>query len=1000
MINLFKSISLLFFLLLYLSKAWAQDLEFPMTYYSVKDGLSNNYVTAILKDQEGFIWIATRNGLNRYDGLKFEEVKLFHQGQEHSVIYHFAQDNQGWFWIVSNNGLIKFHPRNKKIIPISLKDTWNKISAEKIRLTIDIKAHKSYAWFAGQNYLYKIDLKTLQYKAFAMPFKASRTLFGVFEDRKGRVWVKISTALYQFNEKTGQFKYYYGIDDVNHDSFMVESIPYEDSAGKLWLGTWFDYPRVYNPKSDSFEPTSKEKRITTLWLEDIAENGKKFMWAGGGDTGLGVFWLDDNRVMPIYSDACRPLTYRGNTITYFFKDTESETVWIGTDVGIAKYDPYSIRFHRSDFQRIIKKPIQGSISKVIQDKQKSDILWISVWADGVYRWNRKTNEIKHFNNETAGLPDVGIFDILQAKNGLIWTANGGGLSRYNENKNEWKYYRDFFKRKGVISNALTLHQDQNERIWFGCNFEGLWYFEPNQETPIRWQLPDIEPNERHYITKIIEDKEQNLWISSHSGLYKINFKNKTSQKIPLGKYETQKIALNSVFISANQHIWVSGFDFIYELDNKGKLIQEIDRSKGLKGQPYYIVEDEFNFLWIGTNNGLQTFSPGTKKFRDFWLEEGVLENEVSNQMVKIPSGEIIIGFHQEINYFKPRYFKYNTRLPKIVFKDIEINNELRTIDFQKTLTLYPGENSLKISFVALNFTHAQRNKYAYKLEGFHQKWIPNEDGDANFTNLEAGDYTFRVIAANNDGIWNQKGIQLKIKVIPPFYRQWWFRVLLIVIIFGLIFWLFQYRQQQRQKIEAIRNRIAKDLHDDMGSTLSSIRIISEVLQSQLPDNQSNTAAMLQRISQGAASLSDSMQDIIWSIKTDNDTLEDMLSRMRSFALKLLESKQIQFKSNITENFDHTFLSIEQRRNIYLIFKEAVNNAVKYAQCTEIQFIIQVIDKHFTMIIVDNGQGFDDTQISYGNGLQNMQKRAQELKGNCNIQSELGRGTRVEVKIKL
>lgn len=992
-------IRLLVCFLLVFGKMKAQNPDFPMRYYGVNEGLSNDYVTCILKDQEGFMWFGTRNGLNRYDGVWFENIRLFVNSTEHNVIYHFAQDAEGWFWIVSNEGLIKFHPKTRQILHIQLNDDWSKISVEKQKYQIHINL-KGYALFATQKCLYKIDLKTLQWKSFPMPFTASRTFFRPFEDSKGRVWVQISTSIYQFNEKTSKFKYYYGIDDLHPNSFMVESVPYEDSAARLWLSTWFDYARVYDEKSDSFIPINAEKRVTTVWLEDIAENGKRFLWAGGGNTGLGTFWLDDKRFTSIEPDACKPFTYRGNSVICLYKDQETESVWVGTNKGIAKFDPYSIRFHRSNFQQIIKKNIVGDISDIIQDKQNSQYLWLGVWADGVYKWNRKTNEIIHYNQQNTPMPDIGVFDLLQEKNGILWTANGGGISRFDPKKNEWKFYRDFFTRKGVVSNVLTLHQDSDERIWLGCNYEGVWYLESNEKMPKRWHFADIKPDERHYITRIVEDNAQNLWISSHSGLYKINFKNKKSQKIPLGKFGTQKIAISYVFISANRHIWVLGVDFIYELDSQGKIIQEFSRQNGLLGQPYSLVEDEFNYLWIGTNNGLQSLNPKTKAFRSFQQEEGIIENMVDNQLVSLSNGEIMFGFGGDLNYFKPGYFKYNTRAPKLVFKEIEINNQIRLFDFSQTLILYPGENSLKISFAALNFSHSSRNKYVYKLEGFNVKWITSENRMANFTNLEAGDYTFWVKAANNDGIWNQEGIKLKIKVIPPFYRQWWFRAFIISGIFGLIFWLFNYRQRQRQRIDAIRNRIAKDLHDDMGSTLSSIRIISEVLQKKIPDNQLDILTMLQRISQGAASLSDSMQDIIWSIKTDYDTLDDMLARMRAFALKLLESKQIEFHTIISDNFEDTHLNIEQRRNIYLIFKEAINNAIKYADCKSVELTIQLDKRQFWMIVKDDGKGFDFQEISLGNGLQNMRKRAEELKGQCQIQSEVGKGTSVILSLSI
>jgi signal transduction histidine kinase len=286
------------------------------------------------------------------------------------------------------------------------------------------------------------------------------------------------------------------------------------------------------------------------------------------------------------------------------------------------------------------------------------------------------------------------------------------------------------------------------------------------------------------------------------------------------------------------------------------------------------------------------------------------------------------------------------------------------------------------------------------MEGFDDQWTYTGVRSATYTNLPPGTYSFKVKAANSDGIWNEQGAALLIRKIPHFYQTWWFGLLLLSLAAGVIYAVYKYQEANRLHLEAIRNRIATDLHDDMGSTLSSIRIFSDVVQSQIAPVQPEVIPILQRISSSATGLSESMQDIIWTIQTRHDSLQDVVTRMREFGLKMAEAKGIDFRMQVSEKFHTTKFHVEQRRNVYLIFKESINNAVKYAECTRLNVDIEITGKILTLTIQDNGKGFDPATIRQGNGLQNLQKRASEIKGQLAIHSAPGAGTRIELHMRL
>jgi signal transduction histidine kinase len=314
--------------------------------------------------------------------------------------------------------------------------------------------------------------------------------------------------------------------------------------------------------------------------------------------------------------------------------------------------------------------------------------------------------------------------------------------------------------------------------------------------------------------------------------------------------------------------------------------------------------------------------------------------------------------------------------------------------------LEPGETSLMVDFAALGYSQPEKNRYAYKLDGFDSDWITTDDRTATYTNLEPGVYTLRVKGANNDGVWNQAGVTVYLRVVAPYWKTGWFQLLCVALAAGILYAIYRNRERQRQRLENIRNRIATDLHDDMGSTLSSIRLFSDVVQQQIAPVRPEAVPILQRISSSATTLSESMQDIVWTIQTNHDSLQDVVTRMREFGLKMAEAKEIIFDMRVTDAIDNLKLTLEQRRNLHLIFKESINNAVKYAGCSRIDVRLSVEGKYLRFLISDDGRGFDPATVQAGNGLANGQRRAREIRGTLTVTSAPGNGTRVELTMKI
>jgi two-component sensor histidine kinase len=355
--------------------------------------------------------------------------------------------------------------------------------------------------------------------------------------------------------------------------------------------------------------------------------------------------------------------------------------------------------------------------------------------------------------------------------------------------------------------------------------------------------------------------------------------------------------------------------------------------------------------------------------------------------------------------FKPEELKDNDFIPPAYITNLKLfNNEVKpgskdsllkkSIEFTKTITLDYTQNDISFEFAALNYFHPEKNGYQYKLENYNDDWITTDASRrfANYTNLNPGKYIFKVKASNNDGKWNNIPTEIEIIITPPFWQTWWFKTLIALAAAGIVYGIYRYRLKQVLRLQNIRNRIAADLHDDIGSTLNSISVYSEVAKND-PEQRNISLSM---IGESSRKVIDAMSDIVWTINPDNDNFEKVILRMRSLAYNLLRAKNIEFTFKADESLNNLKLSLEKRRNFYLIFKETINNLIKYSQAKRVQISLNNHSNTITLVVRDDGIGFDATKKYNGNGLTNIRKRAKEMNAELNIESgeEIGTSTQL------
>ncbi|HEX3168666.1 MAG TPA: ATP-binding protein, partial [Chitinophagaceae bacterium] len=537
-------------------------------------------------------------------------------------------------------------------------------------------------------------------------------------------------------------------------------------------------------------------------------------------------------------------------------------------------------------------------------------------------------------------------------------------------------------------------------MWFST-YQGLFSYDRKGDSIINWwnRIPSLQ---KIYPLNIREDAEGFIWFSSASGIGRIDPLKNELILFTNAKRKNKKLPENesgSLYIDRSQHIWVSGVGYLAKLDKQGEVLDLYNDKAGYNASAAYgIVEDPYGFIWVATDNRLHRLDPSKGHFDYFDKNDGLFNNKIADGFYMSDEGELFLGFNGAINSINTANIAFNKKPPIVLVSRLNVKGQLRTFDENNKVVIKPGERDIVIEFSAMNYSQALKNKFAFLLEGYDSAWRYTADRVISLMNMDGGTHRLHVKASNNDGVWSKETIYT-IKVIPPFQQTIWFKLLFVLLAAIIFFIIYAYRVQQRKRLEKIRNRIATDLHDDMGSTLSSIRIFSDVAKKQI-EEKPETVQLLDRISNNATSLSENMQDIIWTIRSDNDTLEDLVSRMREFGLRVCDAKNIRFNIIVSQSFKASRLTLEQRRNLYLIFKESLNNAVKYAEASQIDLHLNLKSRFLKMEISDNGKGFDIDKIKKGNGLNNLEKRAKEIGGQIDIKSEPGKGTCINLMIVL
>jgi ligand-binding sensor domain-containing protein/two-component sensor histidine kinase len=979
----------------------------PIQTYTIADGLMMDRITAIRKDSRHLIWFGTGEGLSWFDGHRFTSYST-EDGLPNRYIYDILQTRSGAIWIGTGDGLCLFRHSPADLV------------ANDGRPSFEVFRHPS-----AQDSRFEV--------------------YRILEDADGDLWCGTDWGLYKFHYEGGKGRFRQVLIGLHQGPGIISTISdlALDGRGGLWIAT---LQGLYHRRADGVASRiGPDERIVDPCLNCVAITPDGRVWAGGHN---GLYYqsvadgpdhpvtlrhltkkdglpIDRVNALLIASDGqVWAGTHNGIAVVtprvdggveiqcystadglaeeeiYCLAQDGEENIWVGTGRGAQKISHHGfVSFTDSDGL------VPGRINSLFMDRQG---------RVGVQVQNRVTSyalfDGKRFvpiilpGTEFAGW--TGPQSILQDHQGVWWLATDGkGLWRYPRadsfaELNGRKPARIYTRRDGLPGDQVhSIFEDSEGNIWIAAQHGpphlGRWIRRENRFES--WDEPGLPVSFR-------QDRAGNVWIGMMGGgvwryrrgrLTAIS----TADGFPAG-YVMQ------IYSDAHGRLWISttqsGVLLVSDPDAEHPAFQTISMRDGLcSNHTRFVIEDSNGVFFIGTSRGLDRWDPRNKGFKHFTSSDGLLGN-LQNVVLQDQQGNLWFGTWHGLSRL-PAGKAFLRYPPEIIIRNLHLGGIPWPIDQlgQREVddVLAPLErNRVAIEFAGLSLATGDVLSYRYRLGGRDKAWRPlSNRQNLDFVDMRPGDYRIEVEAVNSDGMASPRPAVVSLTILTPIWQRWWF-IALVALALGIVVstgvWLMVRR---RLEMERIRTRIAIDLHDDIGSSLTQMSILSEVAVRKLTDEPQTAVAFIQQVSATSRTLVDAMSDIVWAINPARDRFSDLVHRMRRFANDLCADGSIRLQFHVPPAGRDVPLGDDVRRHVYLVFKECLHNVIRHSGAEEVVAEIRTRSGWLELEIRDNGVGFDPhAAADHGHGLQSMEQRAAVVRGRLTIDSRPGGGTRIQL----
>jgi len=930
-------------------------------------------------NDESILWIGTTFGLNKFEIDKANVTRYPQAGG----VYSLLADSKGNLWIGRSYGDVsKLVLKNGRI-----EDYWiTRIDAFQsgIFSMIEMPANSGVVWI--------------------------RNGYGVKKynpDKNSFSHIYIDPY-----NKLGKIKDYYRTLTGCKDSLLVLGC----AGGLMLLNINTGKYKVYQL------PVAAGKNTTIIALA-LSKTDDNAVWVG---TSGGIYKFDIEKRVFLDTDITGQKAFFKEPVSILSMcEDHSGVLWIATSrQGVFKFIPSGYDFNR---QKKLLESLKISTSLPVWSifKSSKDYLWIGT-NNGLYLADSKNRIVKKYihdpdNKESiTGRPIRTIIKDKNSNGKKLWIGfQEGGLSHFDIENGKFHNYSflNLSMKTTGSNNIYAVLQDDEGHLWIGSNGGGLDKFDPKTEKMIHYDYDKNSPFQ--WITFMIERGKNEIWLGTFSdGLFSFDKeKLKFTEHSLLTKNGQKASSILSLCFDKNGYLWVGSYENgLFKYDIKSGKSVNYTTENGLPANLIYtVLEDSLGFIWMSTDKGLSRYNPVSNTFVNYTPKEG-LQGLDYNMGVSFKSseGELFFGGNKGFNSFLPGCV-LSPAPPKTQITYLKKNGVLVPFDTPlnqlKEISLNYFENSFSIGFTGLHFKDPARNQYRYMLEGYSSGWIYTTDlREANYYNVSPGEYNFVVQSANCDGLWDANGKRIKIVLNEAFWRTAWFNILAVILIAALVYSVTKFRINSKLKLEMarfderkkIRNKIARDFHDELGHTATQISAMAAVLKKECSTDPAKINMRLDKIAENAKLLFDEMKEFNWELDPEKDSLYYIIVSLKNFSDTLFDNTETAFelKGNLKE-CEIIIIPLEIRQHIMRIFKEGMHNILKHAKgCKNVILSVEVNKNVLEMTLTDDGCGFIQSGDFTGCGLKNMQKRAEEIKGKIEIDSKINSGTKLIFNIKL
>lgn len=1041
----------------------AQREEKKFVHYSINDGLSQGAVGSFSQDGKGYLWFGTKDGLNRFDGTEFTVFKndpTDHKTISSNTITCTTTDQNGEIWVGSDLGTLDRFDHNSHTFVHYTHKLNTPRSGRLNQLLFDEKGN---LWVATDHEgLLYMDFEadtTLKFNTSTHPnLIADNSVKALTIDHTGKMWVGYDASGLSIIDLKADTAYHVQCLHENHNSCKVRYF-LEDTENKMWIGTDLSC-FIYYPDTKQFKilfPYNKNEKTSTIG--SIVQMDEEHVWLSRFAYGLIEVNIHTLETTSYTSDLCNTNSLPTNGFLHMFLDKD-KNLWIGTNGhGMSRLNAIGnqIKLYTQN-QNDPNSITNTSIRAICKDS--SDKLYIGTYG-GLSIFDQKNNTYLHLKddpfNSDKNLLNTAVYTVQPDFDGKLWIGfEGIGLQRYDPETKRFRTYmgdeRDIDTTTVINNYTYDIFLDSKDRLWFGTH-SGLALYDRAQDKFNNF-LFDLYNGQGVTIRDIDEADDGNLWLSTDKGLIHFDVYNKThrvfdkllpnvEQPLPIRVYSSYKDEKGSIWLATDGY-GVIHFTYVKEGINFTSIkMESVFKGKDLEQAVIYsILPDNSGRLWMSSNNGLICYDPANGAINRFTNNDGLQSNEFNaGAYFKANDGELFFGGVKGLNAFYPDKLKLDNDPPSVVINKVDVLlDEPKTykgITDQDTITLNHTSNYLSFEVAVLELGAPEKTRYKYILDGYDTDWrtASGTQRKVDYANLPPGNYTFKAVGSNANGVWSNVTAQVQISIIPPFWLTIWFKLLIALIIMLLVIFISYRRvrsfekqrselertiklQEQKLELEKLRSqysvskamiegqnseqkRIAEDLHDGLGQTLTAANLNLSALEHELGEltpKQKEYMFSLKKLFnltiQEVRNISHNLMPNLIVEEGLEAALDELCSRNIKASDLNIHFQMVGYESRLEEHIEIS---------IFRIVQEVVNNTLKHSGANELIIAIKINKGKLTLDTEDDGIGFkltDKTKKQNGIGLSNISVRVDLLKGSLRIRSTPGKGTSIHIEIPL